>query len=432
MMSLQRRGKSDAAMALARDIKSRMEAIEDRKRARRSDDDVSFFNCIDRMLADLLRASFLGESPWVYRSTNTNSFSGASVGYKTFMSCLSLMSSCGFIEVWKGGSVKNPFYDPSKGSQAFNPGLASRMKATPSLIRIARRRGLTKSSYYDHYVIDKPKALIRLKASSTWSEGSKSKGGSMSFDACDATRYFEGVVSSINDYLFRQEIEGGVFSGYQMIFNEGDKEGFNWNRGGRLYCLGDDSYQMMKKARRLRMTFNGEPVSEIDVNASWLTVFAGLVSQKLPKGDPYKVKGVDRRIVKAFVTATLGSDAIPARWPRALKASLVEDGVVIGRRQSMGILSEEILKALPLLGLWEETSLRWSDLMFVEAMIMQNAMRKLIDDHDVCCLIVHDSLIVPSSKASLAADVIRSSFEARLGVIPRLSSASSKGRLKAI
>ena len=70
--------------------------------------------------------------------------------------------------------------------------------------------------------------------------------------------------------------------------------------------------------------------------------------------------------------------------------------------------------------------------MFVEAMIMQNAMRKLIDDHDVCCLIVHDSLIVPSSKASLAADVIRSSFEARLGVIPRLSSASSKGRLKAI
>ena len=105
----------------------------------------------------------------------------------------------------------------------------------------------------------------------------------MSFDACDATRYFEGVVSSINDYLFRQEIEGGVFSGYQMIFNEGDKEFFNWNRGGRLYCLGDDSYQMMKKARRLRMTYNGELVSEIDVNASWLTVFAGLVSQKLPR-----------------------------------------------------------------------------------------------------------------------------------------------------
>ena len=127
MMSLQRRGKSDAAMALAGDIKSRMEAIEDRKRARRSDDDVSFLNCIDHMIADLLRASFLGESPWVYRSTNANSFSGASVGYKTFVSCLSLMSSCGLIEVWRGGSVKNPFYDPSKGGQAFNPGLASRM-----------------------------------------------------------------------------------------------------------------------------------------------------------------------------------------------------------------------------------------------------------------------------------------------------------------
>lgn len=287
MMSLQRKRKSGAAMALAGDIKSRMEAIEDRKRARRSDDDVSFLNCIDHMLADLLRASFLGESPWVYRSTNTNSFSGASVGYKTFVSCLSLMSSCGFIEVWRGGSVKNPFYDGSRGSQAFNPGLASRIKATPSLIGIARRHSVTKSSYYDHYVVDKPKALIRLKAFSTWSEGSKIKGGSMSFDVCNATKHFEGVVSSFNDYLFRQEIAGGVFSGYQMIFNEGDKDGFNWNRGGRLYSLGDDSYQMMKKAKRLRMTFNSEPVSEIDVNASWLTVFAGLVSQKLPKGDPY-------------------------------------------------------------------------------------------------------------------------------------------------
>ena len=431
-MSLQRRGKSEAAMALARDIKSRIEALEDRKRARRSDDDVSLYNCIDAMLADLLRASFLCDSHWGYKPMGRNSFSGETVGHTTFKTCLGLMSSCGLIGIWRGGSVKSPFFDPSKGGEAFSPGLASRIKATKDLIRIARRHSVTKSNYYAHYVIDKPKALIRLKASSTWSEGSNSKGASMSFDACDATRHFRSIVSSINDYIFRQEIDGGVFSGYQMIFNEGDREGFKWNRGGRLYCLGDDSYQMMKKAKRLKMTFNGEAVSEIDVNASWLTVFAGLVSHHLPEGDPYKVKGVDRRIVKAFVTATLGADAIPSRWPRALKASLVEDGVVIGRRQSMSILSKEILKALPVLGLWEENSRRWSDLMFVEAMIIQEALKRLMFDHDVCCLIVHDSLIVPSSKALLAADLIRSSFGARLGVIPRLSCASPKGRLMAI
>ena len=126
MMSLQRRRKSEAAMALAADIKSRMEAIEDRKRARRSEDDVSFLNCIDHMLADLLRASFLGESPWVYKPMGRNSFTGETVGHTTFKTCLGLMSSGGFIEVWKGGSVKNPFYDPSKGSQAFNPSMASR------------------------------------------------------------------------------------------------------------------------------------------------------------------------------------------------------------------------------------------------------------------------------------------------------------------
>jgi hypothetical protein len=44
--------------------------------------------------------------------------------------------------------------------------------------------------------------------------------------------------------------------------------------GGRLYSQHfTDSYQVMGGDERLKMTINGEPVAEIDIRASYLTIF---------------------------------------------------------------------------------------------------------------------------------------------------------------
>ena len=80
-------------------------------------------------------------------------------------------------------------------------------------------------------------------------------------------------IKAINAYLNRQRYEGGIFSGLRRVFNEADAPGFNWDRGGRLYAVGGE-LQMMKKRDRLAMRINGEPVVELDVNASFLRIFA--------------------------------------------------------------------------------------------------------------------------------------------------------------
>ena len=54
---------------------------------------------------------------------------------------------------------------------------------------------------------------------------------------------------------------------------------FNWNMGGRLYSHGESNYQQMESADRLRMTINGEEVCEIDIRASYLTIFHALYDE---------------------------------------------------------------------------------------------------------------------------------------------------------
>ena len=61
---------------------------------------------------------------------------------------------------------------------------------------------------------------------------------------------------------------------YIRIFQNGDGAGFNWNYGGRLYGQPPaTNYQQMSKKARLKMTFNGEALAELDIRASYLTLF---------------------------------------------------------------------------------------------------------------------------------------------------------------
>jgi hypothetical protein len=54
--------------------------------------------------------------------------------------------------------------------------------------------------------------------------------------------------------------------------------------------------------------------------------------------------------------------------------------------------------------------------MFLESNVMFGAMLNLMYIHDTPSLSVHDSLIVPASKAEIAKEAITMSFHASLGV----------------
>ena len=62
------------------------------------------------------------------------------------------------------------------------------------------------------------------------------------------------------------------FYGLRRIFNEGDRSEFRWDIGGRLYAASENSYQHLKKEKRLKIKINDEEVVEIDINADYKNV----------------------------------------------------------------------------------------------------------------------------------------------------------------
>jgi len=88
------------------------------------------------------------------------------------------------------------------------------------------------------------------------------------------------------------------------------------NLGGRLYSVGEHSYQRMSGERRAAMLINGESVVKIDVSASGLSVYAGLMGHKaLDDIDLYSIDGVPRAAVKQYTTSSFGLGKLPKKWP---------------------------------------------------------------------------------------------------------------------
>ena len=108
------------------------------------------------------------------------------------------------------------------------------------------------------------------------------------------TERLEADIRELNDFWVPFELGGGEHNGYIRVFNN-----LAWDKGGRLYSAGEHSHQQMADTERVKMTINGEPVSEIDIKASHLTIYHAMVGEPLKgSGDPYartRVRPIDRQ-----------------------------------------------------------------------------------------------------------------------------------------
>ena len=305
---------------------------------------------------------------------------------------------------------------------SYYPGDASRFMATRSLIKIANLNGIRVDTIHSHIkTVELPK-MIRVRASSVRRGRHKEKGRYLVPPENKAYITAYRRVERINKYLLMQRLEGGLFDGYQRIYNEGDREDFNFDMGGRLYCLGSESYQSMKSIKRNKMLINGVPIVEIDVNASYLSILASLMEFPLDfKGDVYQIEGLPRDVVKAWVTATLGSNVFHKRWPPNAVEMLKGKGIELNRSLSMSLVGERICERFPFLLEWETCGIRWSHLMYKESECIIHAMETLMNDYDVPSYSVHDSIIVPANREGLAIRVLISSYESVAGARCRLS-----------
>src|SRR5262249_29124081 len=156
----------------------------------------------------------------------------------------------------------------------------------------------------------------------------------------------------------------------------GDHPKFDWNMGGRLYSYGEFNYQQLERTERLKMTINGEAVCEIDIRASYLTIFHALYDDLFdPTNDPYDVAGLGREardVVKMWVTASFGNNAPITKWPKELVTKHREKtGETLGERYPASKVGERVMEAFPLLRRIGEVvggrERGWAELMYIES-----------------------------------------------------------------
>jgi hypothetical protein len=372
-------------------------------------------------LADLLRPLDAEEpNGWVYRSLQAKSFTGAKVPRRTFEQLVDGLKGLACLDHVPGHKVSSEREDTGQ--------YASRFRATPALLRLCTEHGLDPTKVLDHFEFeyDLPEHPLELRARKPEDFHSRSRpsGRPMEFERDGIVKAIESNVHELNEYFDKQSLRGGSHHGYLRIFHNGDDKDFGWNKGGRLYSHHyADSYQVLSAERRRTMTINGEPVAEIDISASYLTIFLSLHGIQLETTkDPYELPGLGkehRPAVKAWMVATFGNSKPIRRWPPRMLKEKPEL-----KEHRVSAITQAALAKYPTLEAWGQPLRghihRWDDLMWRESNVMFGTMLDLMRKHDTPSLSVHDSLIVPVGRAEIARQAIKARFQSIQEVEPRL------------
>jgi hypothetical protein len=410
---------TDEARRLGAAIAEQTSAGSGRKRARRGKHKQEFDKAAATFAADLLKAAQRDRERWSRREKSAGSFSRARVSYRAFMQLFNGAFSAALIEQHKGSYTRFITFDDSSGFAGM--GWTTRLRGTPKFFELASSCGVTPENVDGHFKRAKPREALVLKSSSARVGWLKVSGRSIRFDEDDTTRRLRSEIVELNDFLSEQEIVGGIHQGYRRIFNQGDLPSFRWNKGGRLYSAGEDSYQSLNKDRRVEMTFNGDGVVEIDIRASFLTILHSLKGLTFdPSTDPYEFDGFRRDVVKAWITATLGYKKFRTRWPQQAVADFRDEGINLSKAYPVKQVEAKVLERLPVLKNWPEEQITSFDLMFLESKAILPAMLRLMREHRVPSLSVHDSLIVAKPAESLASDILKTEYKAVCGAHPFL------------
>ena len=378
---------------------------------------------IGAFLADLLRPLDAEEpNGWIYRSLQAKSFTGAAVPRRTFDQLIEGLKGLAFLDHLPGHKVSDEPEDTGR--------YAARFRATPALLRFCTEHGVEPKEVLDHFEFeyDLPKHPVELRARKlkNFFSGTELVGKPMKFEREWMVEVMEASIHELNEFFAKQTLRGGVHQGYVRIFQNGDDPDFRWNKGGRFYSQPFvDCYQVMSAVRRAEMTINGEPIAEIDIRASYLTIFLSLHGIQLdpdPTNDPYELPGLgpeQRAAVKAWMVATFGSAKPITRWPRRMLQKSPEL-----RQHRVADITQAAFTKYPTLRTWGERLndrlYGWADLMWLESAVMFSTMLDLAREHGVPSLTVHDSLIVPASCAGLAHQTLTNRFLAQQKVTPLL------------
>jgi hypothetical protein len=228
-------------------------------------------------------------------------------------------------------------------------------------------------------------------------------------------------VESVNEFISAFDIAPFPTPTFTRIFNNGDQPNFDYDMGGRLYDRVPNSYQSQSSELRQTITIEGEATVEIDISASHFRIFSGLRGQPLEANiDPYCIDGLNRAVAKRTVNLMLTQQRPLERWPMGFRKEMAEAGIPLPKSMTASKASQIMIDAYPVLTEVSVANLDWSKLQHIESEILFSAMERLREASDTPALPVHDSLIVPASKAAIVEETLRDCFKARANAEPRL------------
>jgi hypothetical protein len=393
--------------------------LNSRQRARTPEAYRQYRNTVGALVADLLKAqSNTKAEGFCYRSTDKQAFCdtvGSSRAYETIRRH---WATLGLLEYRNGFTPTGDF----DGSYRLR-GWAARLRATPKLLALAATFDVSPSNVAEHFLVDHSASFpIILRKQKTWSHTGQAQ--RVRIERTAQVLELAAEVREINKTLAKHTYSFGEAPIFRRVFNNADADplGYRWNQGGRLYAAGASSYQSLTATERLAFRIDGEAVAEIDIKASHLSVFYGLLGVPFDSSsDPYEIPGMPRDIVKAFITAAFGKGELPSGWPKALVKAYEDKGIDLRKGYPIKQQRERILERHPILSQLREKNIDWATLQFWESLGVIQTLRELMQDHGIPALPVHDSIIVKRSDVEFAVECLTEMFEQILCVKPALA-----------
>lgn len=388
----------------------------------------SRLSALGAIVCDLIRHAGKDRLQFSYRPVGRDAFTGERVGYRPFTWAFDELEHHQCIQVFGGHQQWGSLGDKPSNPRVKTWKFATRLRATPWLMKRASECGITPENWEEHFEIvpnnpapDTIIAPLQLRGPSIRIGGRKVRGPDLPIDLTDPTpKALHDRVVCLNNFVAKHTIEGAKTVVFARVFNEGGTPAFNWNMGGRLGVANGGGYQNMSKEDRKAITINGEPVVELDVTASHVGILHALSDAAFdPSVDPYDVPGIPRGVAKAWVTMTLGHTGLHRRWtPDAGERQFKTLGRKLGKAYPYRMVEEAMLSRLPIMRDWNESKVRWPHLQYAESRAIIAAVETLAFDHNVASLPVHDSIIVPAIHKELARGIIIDSYKADFGYEP--------------
>jgi hypothetical protein len=363
-------------------------------------------------LGGLLSHALDGAS-WMRRPLGAGDFTGGHIGFRGFIRFHKALVESGLIEVRKG-------YNSRDGNGGDS--IVTRVKPAPPLLALAAEYGITPLNARQHFArVKMPIAVrdpVRVREAANGDWWNAEKGKLLLVDptipkAADSI----ARIQRLNAWFDGVDIDGCEFGGFYRLFNLGDQDGFDFDKGGRLYANGD--YQRIKKDKRRAIRINDEAVVEVDVSGSHLTIYhTALGAPLMLSFDPYDVAGIPREVVKSFVVMTLGNGKFQKQWSRPIAKEYAErHGVKLQDAFPLASTREAILERLPALRLLPDSGITWADLQYRESLGLIATVERLAYEFGVPALPLHDAVIVSVGYAALVEKVMKECFWKEAGVM---------------